>query len=72
MSCVSALAPVVSAVPRGVCRPQDDGPSPQVVAFGALVSEEGEEPFLKDDVGSRNSRRIIRAQTAVAHGYKLF
>jgi hypothetical protein len=31
------------------------------VAFGVLVLEEGEEPFLKDDVGSRNSRRIIRA-----------
>jgi hypothetical protein len=64
-------------VPRGVCRLQDDGPSLQVVAFGALLSEEGEEPFLKDhrsvkdDVGSRNSRRIIRTQTAVAYGYKL-
>jgi len=55
----------------GACQPQDDGPSLQVVAFGALVSEEGEEPFLKEDVGSRNSRKIIRAQTAVAYGYKL-
>ena len=35
---------------KGACRPQDDGSSLQVVAFGALVSEEGEEPFLKDGV----------------------
>jgi hypothetical protein len=34
--------------------------------------EEGEEPFLKDDVVSRNGRRIIRAQTAVAYSYTCF
>jgi len=39
---------------RGVCRPQADGPSLRVVAFGALVSEEGEVPFLKENVGSRS------------------
>jgi len=51
---------------RGACRPQDDAPSLQVVAFGALVLEEGEEPFLKDDVGSRNSRRIIKADSHIS------
>jgi len=50
MSCASVQAPVVLAGLKGACRPQDDGSSLQVVAFGALVSEEGEEPFLKDGV----------------------
>jgi hypothetical protein len=70
MSCASAQAPVVLPGLRGVCRPQADEPSLRVVAFGALVSEEEEVPFLKDNVGSRNSRKIITAQTAVAYGYK--
>ena len=50
MSCASAQAPVVLVGLRGAYRPQDDGSSLQVVAFGALVSEEVEEPFLKDGV----------------------
>jgi hypothetical protein len=39
---------VVSAGPKDVCRPQDDGTFLQVVVFGSLASEEGEEPCLKD------------------------